>query len=74
MLKVVLRFEPELKLLHNLIKQSTVKTVGIGYLRQPRNLRILSQRLLRRINVCPTRYKIGPPDVLDLVNWYSQFC
>ena len=32
------------------------------------------KNLLRKISVFLRQYKISPWDLLDLINWYSQFC
>lgn len=51
----------------------TVKTLVTRHLQHASNLQTRRQKVLRRVSAFPSRYKIGPGDVLDLINWYTQF-
>ena len=51
----------------------TVKTLVTRHLQHASNLQTRRQKVFRRVSAFPSRYKIGPGDVLDLINWYTQF-
>ncbi|RPA97697.1 hypothetical protein L873DRAFT_1809511 [Choiromyces venosus 120613-1] len=51
----------------------TVKTLVIRYLRKASNLQIQRQMFLRRIGAFLSQYSMSQLDMLDLVNWFSQF-
>jgi len=53
---------------------TTTNGEGKSWLKSTSFLRVLSQKVLRRINVFLMRYEISPLDVPGLINWYSQLC